>query len=379
MSRERWKPSLTTLYIYLTQRCNLLCRHCYIAPSYSTTTGKAESEIEVAPLLDFIDEAIPLGLRFIKISGGEPFLRWQDVLSISRHVKERGIRIAIETNGTLINDELADALVQAGVNFISISLDGATAETHEATRGVRGCYEEAVREIERLSSRGIHVQIITVLTKRNIYEWRGILELGKERGADSVKFNLLVEIGRAESIAEDERVSIEEYIRLYDEILRKDDESIRIMFDVPPAFQKIGDLVKEGIYRRCPILNLLSVLADGSISICGMGERSEKLIIGKVGSSNLKDLWEHHPLLRDLRMTVPEKLEGVCSMCVFRNRCLGHCRAIGFAKTQSLVTPYSFCQRAFDSGLFPENRLRDIERKGGDNNGNERTSPTSTD
>ncbi|HIE29588.1 TPA: radical SAM protein, partial [Candidatus Poribacteria bacterium] len=207
---------------------------------------------------------------------GEPFLRWQDVLSISRHAKERGLRMAIETNGTLINDELADALVQAGVSFISISLDGATAETHEAIRGVRGCYEDAVREIERLSSRGIHVQIITVLTKRNIHGWQDILELGKERGAGSAKFNLLTEIGRAESIAEDEKVLIEEYIRLHDEIQLKKDEFIQCLVSAPMAFKKVEDLAKGGINRGCPILNLLSVLADGSLSICGMGVHKER-------------------------------------------------------------------------------------------------------
>ena len=92
-------------------------------------------------------------------------------------------------------------------------------------------------------------------------------------------------------------------------------------------------------------------------SFRGMDLDSEKLIIGKVENSNLEDLWKHHPLLLDLRKTVPDKLEGVCSICIHKTECMGFCRTVEFIKTGSFTTPYSWCQNVFDSGLFPENRL----------------------
>ncbi len=349
-SKKKWRPPLTTLFIYLTQRCNLLCKHCYIDPTYSTTIGRTENEIDVAILLDFIDEAIPLGLSSIKISGGEPFLRWQDVLCICCHAKDRGINVAIETNGMLINDELADALAQAGVNFISVSLDGATAEAHESIRRVRGSYEKAVCAIETLASHGIDTQIITTITKENIRDYLDILKLGMERGANSIKFNLVAEIGRGESW--EDSISLREYLGFYKEVASN--RFITCLVNLPMAHRKLGNI---NLNQRCNILSLLSILADGSISICGMGVHSESLILGTVGLSNLENLFENHPLLRELRMSIPDKLEGVCGMCVFKESCLGYCRALEFLRTQSFTTPYSFCQRAFDFGLFPEGRL----------------------
>ena len=353
-NKEKWCPSLRSLFINITQRCNLLCKHCYINPSYSTTEGKVENELDIDLLKNFIDQAIPLGLRSIKITGGEPFLRTRDVLDLCHYAKDRRISIIIETNGTLIDEKIAHALAQAKVNFVGVSLDGAEAETHEALRGVQGCYEKALNAIEKLVSYGINVQIIVSMYKGNIDEYPDILELGMRLGVGSIRFLWISETGRAELMKQDDKISDEERLRLYNETF--DNKNITCLSNVPIAFRKTSDIVKRGA-NACSILNLLGVLADGSISICGMGEHSEKLIIGKVENSNLEDLWKHHPLLLDLRKTVPDKLEGVCSICIHKTECMGFCRTVEFIKTGSFTTPYSWCQNVFDSGLFPENRL----------------------
>jgi MoaA/NifB/PqqE/SkfB family radical SAM enzyme len=94
-------PPLTTYYMYITGGCNLACRHCWISPSFA----KAD---DIGECLDFllfktaIDEGIPLGLKQIKFTGGEPLLH-PDFMKMADYATEKGIRTWMETNGTLLS------------------------------------------------------------------------------------------------------------------------------------------------------------------------------------------------------------------------------------------------------------------------------------
>ena len=126
-------PALTEIYLYLTGSCNLKCRHCWIAPSFGTTAGK---RLPWCELKKIIEQAMPLGLRSIKLTGGEPFLH-PEINRILYALREMKLSIRMETNGTLIGEEEARALRDAEVSF-SISLDGPTAPLHDDLRGIAG-------------------------------------------------------------------------------------------------------------------------------------------------------------------------------------------------------------------------------------------------
>jgi len=127
-------PPLLQYYVYLTAGCNLACQHCWLSPvyqPYGTTGGHLDYDLFKLAL----EEGIPLGLRSVKLTGGEPLLH-PDFLRIIDLIKEMNLNAYIETNATLMTPEIATHLKEnSTVNFISVSLDGAKSETHDSFRG----------------------------------------------------------------------------------------------------------------------------------------------------------------------------------------------------------------------------------------------------
>ena len=123
-------PPLTSLYMYIAGSCNLACRHCWISPTYEPDNSKGQF-LKLEYVKKAVTEAKPLGLRSVKLTGGEPMLHPQ-FREIVDYLDSEGIDIIIETNGTLIDKETSFYLKsKKKITFISVSIDGDRAETHE--------------------------------------------------------------------------------------------------------------------------------------------------------------------------------------------------------------------------------------------------------
>ena len=208
-------PPLQTLYFYLTEGCNLRCRHCWIEPPHQS--GKKQY-----PALDpelfrhILEQAKPLGLTSVKLTGGEPLMHPHigELLDILRDEK---LRFNVETNGVLCTPELARELVRSGIYHISVSLDGADADTHEWVRGVEGCFEAALQGIRNLVAAGIRPQVIMTLMRRNVDQIEAVVRLAESLGASSVKFNIVQPTARGVKMHQaGETLSIREIVRLGD-------------------------------------------------------------------------------------------------------------------------------------------------------------------
>jgi radical SAM protein with 4Fe4S-binding SPASM domain len=152
-------------------------------------------------------------------------------------------------------------------------------------------------------------------------------------------------------------LSVKEIVRQYQLLLPEIIKGgFTINFDLPPALLSMDDLKKNKICS-CNIKNLLGIIADGKISICGIGKTIDKLVLGKVGRDSIKDVWENNPILKLIREDIPEKMKGVCGKCLFKSSCLGKCRAEVFYDAEDLLAPFSVCQEAYEQGFFPESRL----------------------
>ncbi|RLB85884.1 MAG: SynChlorMet cassette radical SAM/SPASM protein ScmF, partial [Deltaproteobacteria bacterium] len=201
MSDRRSTYSLNQIYFYLTEGCNLKCRHCWIAPKY-------QSPERVLPVLDLklfrsiIAQAKPLGLLGVKLTGGEPLLHPQ-IREILEVVRYQDLRLTVETNGTLCTPELAEAMKSTTENpFVSVSLDGADAETHEWVRGVEGCFDSTLEGVRNLVNAGFRPQIIMSIMRRNKDQMEPVVRLAESLGAGSVKFNLVQPTARGEKMHE---------------------------------------------------------------------------------------------------------------------------------------------------------------------------------
>lgn len=351
-------PPLTTLYLYIAGSCNLACRHCWIVPDYRPD-AKNGRFLDVDLLKKAVNEARPLGLRSVKLTGGEPMLhpRFREIVE---WLDGEVIPIVMETNGTLIDDETARFLKsKPRMGFISVSLDGARAETHEELRGVAGSYERAVAGIKALVAAGYRPQMICTLHTKNVGEVEDILELAKSLGCGSVKFNHIQKIGRGEGLAEERGLSIKAIIELYRKLVvdRIGGDGPSVFFDIPIAFRPIRALLK-GSQGRCHVLGILGVLAGGEMSLCGVGVTVPELIYGHLEKDELGEVWKEAPGLKMLRTYVPARLEGICGNCIHKEMCLGSCMANTYHESHSLTGDYYFCRTADEQGLFPASRKR---------------------
>ncbi len=350
-------PPLTSLYLYVAGSCNLACRHCWIAPTFDPN-GSNDQFVKLEYVEKAIREAKPLGLRSVKLTGGEPVLhpQFRELVAL---ISEEELDIIIETNGTLVDDDLAEYMKQKGVSFISVSVDGATAEVHDALRGVWGSYQDALKGIRALVRVGYPVQLICTLHRGNVSQMAEVVELGESLGCGSVKFNHVQRVGRGDQFAKQQGLEIPKIIKLYqhveNELLLR--SKVRIHFDIPFAFYPIRKLLNDSL-GRCSVRNILGMLAGGELSLCGIGVTVPELIYGHMENGNLREVWYDSPGLAHLREQIPSQLEGICGQCLHRDLCQGVCVANNFHVAGRLNAPYQFCDYAEMTGLFPISRKK---------------------
>lgn len=347
--------SLSTLYLYLSGRCNLNCRHCWINPEF---TGQEQKDggINYPDLKKAIIEAREVGLSSVKLTGGEPFL-YEHILDLMKWLKENALGIDIETNGTLIGEEEAQVMKDCGVSNIAVSLDGSTAEIHEAMRKVDGCFARAVNGIKKAVERGLNLQIIFSVWKKNEKDLENTVLLAKELGAKSFKINIVSYTSRGEKMKErGELLSLEEVLGLREPVRALSKKlKFSICLDIPLAFFPVSQI--EENLSKCPIKNILGIIGDGSVSLCGIGTTVKELVMGNISRDSIAQIWHNSQILKSIREDIPGKLEGVCGKCIFKNYCLGKCRAQAYWDDKSFLAPLDFCQEAYGKGLFPRTRI----------------------
>lgn len=352
---------LNTLYFYLTEGCNLRCRHCWINPKYQSS-GNPGAVLDPELFRSIIEQAKPLGLSSVKFTGGEPLMHPQIELLLDI-VEASGLRLVVESNGVLCTPELAAKLKAASSNtFVSVSLDGADAVTHEWVRGVEGSFNAALDGIRNLVHAGFRPQIIMTVMRRNRDQMEPLVRLAEELGAGSVKFNLVqpTERGLAMHRAM-ETLSIKELVELgrWVEDTLSASTALRLVYSHPMAFRPLGRMFGEkgdgcGL---CGILGILGVLADGTYALCGIGESVPELVFGHTTEKRLEEVWKNAAVLNELREGFPDRLEGICAECLLKRVCLGSCVAQNYYSSRNLWGSYWYCEEARKAGLFPEARL----------------------
>ena len=352
------KPSINTLYFYLTEGCNLACRHCWMGPRFEAT-GNHYPTLPVELFETAIREATPLGLSGVKLTGGEPLLHphFTRLLEI---VRREELKLTIETNGLLCTPEIAAEIAKSPDRFVSVSIDGTDAATHEWVRGVPGSFEAARQAVSNLVAVGIRPQIIFTVMRGNAGQVDAIVHMAEELGAASVKFNVVQPTARGEKLHKDqETLNIAELITLGRHVEQElaSKTRLKIFFHYPQAFRALHSIAGGDGCGVCGILSILGVIASGHYALCGIGEQVPDLVFGEVGKNMLEVVWRENAILKALREGLPGRLEGVCSRCLMKHRCLGSCVAQNYYRSGSLWAPNWFCEQAEEAGLFPASRL----------------------
>lgn len=350
-------PPLRSYYMYLTGGCNLACQHCWLAPAYQPNGGTGgHLPFELFELA--IEEGLPLGLKNVKLTGGEPTLH-PDFERMVKYINARELGLTIETNGILLTQHLAELIKDnIYIGYVSVSVDGADPATHDAFRGVQGSFERAWQGVRHLVTAGMHPQIIMSLHVHNVDQMEALVRMAEDAGASSVKFNIIQPSGRGELMTKREQVLTLERLIEIGRWIEDDLQSrakIPLHFSWPLAFYGLKRLQRMRSYS-CGVHGILGVLYTGELAMCGIGLQVPDLIYGQLGKDRLVDVWTENPQLQVQREQLPRDLTGICANCIFQMRCKGYCPAENYFTGGSITAPHWFCEMADATQQFPDSR-----------------------
>jgi len=330
----------------VTRRCGLSCRHCRAAAN----KGPYPGELSTEKCFQVIDEIAATGSPIVILTGGDPMLR-ENIYEIARYGTDKGLKMVMSPCGTLLNEENAKRLRDAGIERISISIDGATAETHDDFRRVAGAFDEAIKGIENAKKAGLEFQINTTVTKVNLAELPDILQLAIDLGAAAFHPFLLVPTGRGKELAAQE-LSPEQY-----------EETLNWVYDqreiVPLHFKPTCAPHYYRILRQRAHKDGLKVTPEefgmdarakgclGGQGFCFISYKGEVQICGfldvKCGDLNEQsfgEVWNESPVFRQMRDL--DGYHGRCGYCEYRRFC-GGCRARAFELTGDYLAEEPYC------------------------------------
>ena len=164
--------------VEVTRRCPLECLHCYNNLPMGDMDAKRR-ELTKEEHFRVLDELVEMGCFWILYTGGEIFAR-KDFLEIYTYAKKKGFLITLFTNGTIINEQIADYLKEWPPFAIEITLYGRTRETYEALTVIPGSYDRCLRGIKLLKERGLPLKLKTVATSINKHEVMAMRRFAEE-------------------------------------------------------------------------------------------------------------------------------------------------------------------------------------------------------
>ncbi len=208
----------------ITKKCNLRCKHCRSTDYYEGNDGEKITDLTTEQVFSTLQDLAKNGVNRIHFLGGEPFMR-PDMLDIVSFASTLGIVCSINTNGTLITEEIIPKLFDSHVYLLTVSLDGASKETNDAIRG-DGVFDVVCKNIKAIDKarkeRKQYLRIITspVITKVNFHEAKQLCLLAQELGLDSIILTTLRKKGRAKENIHDLGLTLSEELDVAEEIAK---------------------------------------------------------------------------------------------------------------------------------------------------------------
>jgi len=337
----------------ITYACNLRCKHCY------ATAGKPLSdELTTEEARGVIDELDKEGVPIIAFSGGEPLVR-SDILELAKYAADKGIYVAIATNGTLITEKKAKEMKNAGIQFVQISLDGKDAETHDSFRGISGAFEKTTEGIKNCVKEGVFVNIATTATHYNYKEIPEIIDLCEKIGVNWFMAYNFVPTGRGKSIKKTD-LTPEEREELLKMLWGKLKTSKVNVLTTAPQFARVALEREFGDRKTIPThfytLDLKGKLADLAefIGGCGCGRfycaiRPQgniepcvffPLTVGNIKNDDFEEIWDKNKVFQELRNK--NLLKSNCGNCDYKYYC-GGCRARAYGYFGDYLAPDPGC------------------------------------
>ena len=349
-SKDDFGTSPLMFYYEVTQACGLVCKHCRASAQEQAAADELPTELS----LRLIDHVASFPRKpHIVFTGGDPLKR-ADIFTLIRYAVQKELSVALTPSATpLATRQAFEQAKDAGVQAFGISLDGPTADIHDAFRGFEGSFNKTTEMLEIAKTLQIPVQVNTSITRRNVVFIDDMAEyLARFGGVMMWSLFFLVPVGRG---IEEERIAPEEYETVFAKlwyhaqqkpfaiktteaphyrrfVLRQGGNPL----DVPRPFrfgkEQSGDSsVLTKVRHRAPLgitdgRGIMFISHNGSIYPAGF----LPLECGRFPQDSVVDVYQNHPTFKALQN--PDNYKGICGRCEYRYVC-GGSRARAFAVT----------------------------------------------
>lgn len=199
-------------------------------------------------------------------SGGEPLWR-RDVFDLAQRAKDRGLSVALATNGTLLDETMADRIYDAGIQLVAVGLDGADRGTHDTFRGHSGAFDAAVRGLKYVRALGLSTQINTTVSNHNAHQLPEILTLAELLHVQALHIFLHVPVGCGLTISQEQTVK------------RKESEQI------------LSWIHDRSLETKMELKAITSDRYPGE-GVCFVSHSGEVLPSGNLRKQKFSDIWE---------------------------------------------------------------------------------------
>ncbi len=326
----------------VTQACDLACVHCRA----SAQPDRHPMELSTDEGKKLIDQIAALKVPVFVLTGGDPIKR-PDLFELIWYARSVGVRVSLTPSATpLLTRDVIVRLKEAGLARLAVSMDGASAETHDAFRGMSGSFARTLDAVRWANEVGLAVQINTTFSRRNIGEIDNIVALIEKLKITLWSVFFLVPMGRGKL---NDLLSAEEFEAVFAKVHSL---SKAASFDIKTteAQHYRRFILQQRVAERRLGMDLASPqgrtvdaigraprgLNDGKgfVFISHKGEVFPSgflpLSAGSIREQELATIYRDSPLFRNLRDT--SKLEGKCGSCEFKEIC-GGSRSRAYALT----------------------------------------------
>jgi PqqA peptide cyclase len=330
-------PRPFSLLCELTYRCPLQCPYCSNPLDFARHTG----ELSTDEWKRVLSEAATLGVIQAHFSGGEPLLL-ADVPEIIRHARKEGLYTNLSTGGTLLTEELAGQLRDAGLDNLQVSIQDADAKNSDLMAGGAPSFEKKIRAARLARAAGFSLTLNVVLQRRNIGRIAEIIAMAEELRAErlelaNTQFNGWALKNRAALLPT--RAQVELAAQTAQAARQRLKGRMEILYVLPDYFEEFPKPCLQGWGRI-----FMTVTADGTVLPCQTAREIRGLKFENARAQSLEKIWLESDAFRRFRGTgwLPEP----CRSCPRKEVDFGGCRCQAFLLTGDAASTDPVCSLA---------------------------------
>lgn len=314
------KRILVSCHLDLTYHCNLNCLHCYVVK-------ENRREMKTSEIIDVIDQLAALGTLHLSLSGGEVFTR-EDFFEIAEYARNMHFALNVSTNGTLIDDEIANKLSTLNLNQINMSVYSMNSKIHDKITGTPGSLEKTMKAVKMLKNRDVYIRISNTIMKKNVNEYMSVYNMAKKLDAEILFDPKLTPKTDGNMQPLNYQINEDDLYKILANPLLK----LNLTYETTEnPTGSIGDLPCGAAHTSCYISPY------GDIFPCVQFP----LLCGNLKKDSLHEIWYNSKNMLEASSLRMSQLP-VCSKCEIIDYC-HYCPGLSILEENNIMTPPSRC------------------------------------